>query len=57
MPAKPAQTFRVASERNKTETVSEDFILNYGGVVVYENGFDGEGRDFGKKDATEGVGD
>ena len=34
----------------------EDFVLDYGGVVVHEDEFDGEGGDFGDEDSAEGVG-
>lgn len=35
----------------------EDFILDYRGVVMYEDVFDGDGGDFGEEDTAEGVGD
>ena len=57
VPVQPAQTFGVTGERNETQAVGEYFILDDGGVVVYEDGFDGEGGYLGEEDATEGVGD
>lgn len=35
--------------------MSEDFVLDDGGVVVYVDGLDGDGGDFGDEDAAEGV--
>ena len=37
--------------------MGEDFVLNYGSVVVDKDVFDSESRDFGQKDAAEGVGE
>lgn len=37
--------------------MGEDFVLDDGGVVVDEDVFDGEGGDFGQKNAAEGVGE
>lgn len=37
--------------------MGENFVLDDGGVVVDEDVFDSEGRDFGEEDAAEGVGD
>lgn len=34
----------------------QDFILDYGGVGLDVDCFDGEGGDLGEKDAAEGVG-
>lgn len=34
----------------------QDFILDYGGVGLDVNCFDGEGGDLGEEDAAEGVG-
>lgn len=46
-----------ALQRDQAQAVGEDFVLDYGGVVVDEDVFDGEGGDFGEQDAAEGVGD
>jgi len=48
----PAKAFTRASERNETETVAEDLVLDDGGVVVHEDIFDGYSRDFGQHDTT-----
>jgi hypothetical protein len=37
--------------------VGEHFVLDDGRVLVDEDVFDGERRDFGEEDAAEGVGD
>jgi len=35
--------------------VGKDFVLDYGGVVIDEYVFNGEGRDFSDQDAPKGV--
>ena len=45
----------VAGEGDQAEAVREHFVLDYRGVVVYEDVFDGDGGDFGEEDAAEGV--
>lgn len=35
----------------------QDFVLDYGGVGLYVDSFDGKGGDLGKEDAAESVGD
>lgn len=37
--------------------MSQDFVLNYGGVIVHEDELDGKGRYFGNEDATECIGE
>lgn len=37
--------------------MSKHFVLDYGGVVVDENGVDGDGGEFGDEDTSKGVGD
>jgi len=44
-----------AAEGDQAEAVGENFVLDYRGVVVDEDVFDGEGGDFGEEDAAEGV--
>ena len=36
--------------------MGEHFVLDYGGVVVDEDLFDGEGRNLGEEDAAECIG-
>lgn len=47
----------VAGEWDQAEAVGEHFVLDYRGVVVDEDVFDGDGGDFGEEDAAEGVGE
>jgi len=51
-PLHPAETFTGASEGNETDTVTENFVLNDGGVVVDKDVFYGQGRDFGQHDSA-----
>ena len=37
--------------------MSQNFVLDDGGVIVYKDGLDSKGRNFGNKDATECIGD
>jgi hypothetical protein len=46
-PAQKAYAFAIALERNKSESLREDLILDYGGVVGDVDVFDGEGGYFG----------
>ena len=50
-------TLDVACQGEETEAMCEDFVGHDGGVVVDVDVFDGKGRDLGKEDAAEGVGD
>lgn len=45
-----------AGEGDEAESVGQDFVLDDRGVVIDEDGIDGEGGDLGDEDATEGVG-
>lgn len=52
VPLHPAETFARASERNETETVTKDLVLDDGSVVVNEDVFDGQGRNLGQHDTA-----
>jgi len=56
-PLHPVQTFFFAFQQNETKALGEHFIRDNGSVVVVVDFFDGEGGDFGKEDAAEGVGE
>lgn len=53
----PIETLRVASQGDKAQAMGKHFVLDYGSVIMDENGVDGDGGEFGDKDASEGVGD
>lgn len=37
--------------------MGQDFVLDYGGVILHEDELDGESRNFRDKDAAEGIGE
>jgi len=51
-PLHPAETFARASEGNETDTVTENLVLDDGGVVVDEDVFYGQSGDFGEHDTA-----
>lgn len=51
-PLHPAETFTGASEWNETDTVTENFVLDDGSVVVDKDVFYGQSGDFGQHDTT-----
>lgn len=51
-PLHPAETFTGASEGDETNTVTENLVLDDGGVVIDKDVFYGQGRDFGQHDAA-----
>ena len=46
-----------AGKGHETEAGGEHFVVDDAGVVVDEDGADGEGGDLGDEDSAEGVGD
>lgn len=50
------QPLLAALEGDEAQPVRQDLILDDGGVVLDVDVLDGEGRDLGEQDATEGVG-
>lgn len=50
------QALTAALERYEAQAVGENFILNHGGVVLYIDVLNSEGRDLSDEDAAEGVG-
>jgi len=52
----PVQALFGAFQRNKTETLGQDIIVNDGGVIVYVDFLNCKCRNFGKEDTAEGVG-
>lgn len=52
---KVVDALAAAVEGHEAQSVGEHLILDDGGVVLYEDVFDGEGWDLGDEDAAEGV--
>jgi hypothetical protein len=46
-----------ATKGDEAEAVGEHFVLDNGGVLVDENVFNGQGRNFSEEDAAESIGD
>ena len=55
VPFHPFETLGIAAEGDQAEAVREHFVLDYRGVLVDEDVFDGESGDFREKNAAEGV--
>jgi hypothetical protein len=51
----PSKSGGVCIDWDETQSVREDFILNYGGVVVHVHSFDRHGRDFGQEYPSVGI--
>ena len=45
----------VAGERYQTKAMSEDFVLDYRGIVVHEDVFDSDSRDLREENSAEGI--
>lgn len=50
------ETFAATGQRHKTKPMCEHLILNYRGVVIHKDVFDGNGRYFGNEDTAKCIG-
>ena len=55
VPAHPIKASGVTGKWDETQTMSKNFILDYGGIVVDEDIFDGKRGEFCKEDTPKGI--
>jgi len=53
----PVDALHRALERDQTQTLRENLVLDDGSVVVNEDVFDGKSRNLGHENAAESIGD